>query len=80
MGRLKELPAFPDDVNDWDFVSIQNFVSYCPGNSKVKNGRRCYHRESRKQYLGLHLLEAIAMLHYSKWTLLGSVLAGANWN
>ena len=34
-GGLKNLPAFPDNVNDMNFVSIQNFLSCSPGKSKL---------------------------------------------
>lgn len=34
-GALKNRPAFPDSVNDVNFVSIPNFLSCSPGNNKV---------------------------------------------
>lgn len=34
-GGFKDPPAFPDSVNDVNFVSIQNFLSCSPGNNKV---------------------------------------------
>ena len=73
-GGLKNPQTFPEDVNDMNLFSIQNFLSCSPENNKVtkkkKNLRRydCY-RKSRKQYPALHLFEVTAMLHYSKWTL-----------
>lgn len=57
-GGLKNPPAFPEDVNDMNLFSIQNFLSCSPENNKVtekkkKKKVRRYgrYRKSRKQII-----------------------------